>query len=163
VDLVVGAKGSPLQLILSTVLHVDIPTGNIPFAAAKSIAADPMVRSATPLSLGDTYRGARIVGTDAPSSSCTASRCAGQARSTRKWKPSSARKWRRSAGFAVGAQFAGSHGLAAAGTAHGDHPIASSASSRPRGRSSTGSSSRRSKACGKSTGATARSRRRRAK
>ena len=32
VDLVVGAKGSPMQLILSSVLHADIPTGNIPFA-----------------------------------------------------------------------------------------------------------------------------------
>ena len=29
VDMVVGAKGSPLQLVLSSVLHIDVPTGNI--------------------------------------------------------------------------------------------------------------------------------------
>ena len=33
IDLVVGAKGSPLQLILSSVYHIDIPTGIIPLAA----------------------------------------------------------------------------------------------------------------------------------
>ena len=31
IDMVVGAKGSPLQLILSSVYHVDNPTGNIPY------------------------------------------------------------------------------------------------------------------------------------
>jgi putative ABC transport system ATP-binding protein len=55
VDLVVGAKGSPLQLILSSVLHVDVPTGNIPYSAVKQIAADPMVQSATPLSLATRF------------------------------------------------------------------------------------------------------------
>ena len=38
VDLVVGAKGSPLQLVLSTVLHIDNPTGNISYNEAKKIA-----------------------------------------------------------------------------------------------------------------------------
>ncbi|MFT5102346.1 MAG: putative ABC transport system permease protein, partial [Planctomycetaceae bacterium] len=30
IDLVIGAKGSPLQLILSGVYHADVPPGNIP-------------------------------------------------------------------------------------------------------------------------------------
>lgn len=64
IDLVVGAKGSPLQLILSSIYHMDNPTGNIPYADAKALAANPMVRLAVPLALGDNYKGHRIIGTD---------------------------------------------------------------------------------------------------
>jgi putative ABC transport system permease protein len=63
VDLVVGAKGSPLQLVLSAVLQADAPTGNIPLAEAEKIARSPLVKLAVPVSMGDSYRGARIVGT----------------------------------------------------------------------------------------------------
>lgn len=64
VDLVVGAKGSPLQLILSTLFHVDNPTGNISLAEAKKIADNPLIKLAVPISLGDNYKGHRIIGTD---------------------------------------------------------------------------------------------------
>lgn len=64
IDVVVGAKGSPLQLILSTVQHVDIPTGNIPLSEAERLKRHPQIRQAIPLSLGDTYRQFRIVGTE---------------------------------------------------------------------------------------------------
>lgn len=64
VDLVVGAKGSPLQLILSSVYHLDIPTGNIPLEEARTLAANPMIKATVPLALGDSYQGFRIVGTD---------------------------------------------------------------------------------------------------
>ena len=40
IDLVVGAKGSPMQLILSSVYHIDVPTGNIPLAAAQALGGD---------------------------------------------------------------------------------------------------------------------------
>lgn len=63
IDVVVGAKGSPLQLVLSTVYHADVPTGNIDTAIADKIAHNPQVRAAIPLALGDNYRGNRIVGT----------------------------------------------------------------------------------------------------
>jgi len=63
IDLVVGAKGSPLQLILSSVYHIDIPTGNIPWDQAQKIIKHPQVAEAIPLALGDNYRGFRIVGT----------------------------------------------------------------------------------------------------
>ena len=33
IDLVVGAKGSPMQIILSSIYQLDVPTGNIPLAA----------------------------------------------------------------------------------------------------------------------------------
>lgn len=63
IDLVVGAKGSPLQLVLASILHLDSPTGNISYKDAKKIANSPMVKSAIPISYGDNYKGFRIVGT----------------------------------------------------------------------------------------------------
>lgn len=63
IDIVAGAKGSPLQLVLSTVYHADVPVGNIETADAGRIAHLPQVAKAVPLALGDNYRGWRIVGT----------------------------------------------------------------------------------------------------
>ncbi len=63
VDLVLGAQGSPLQLILSSVYQVDAPTGNIDYTEAKTWMRNPMVKKAIPLAFGDNYRGFRIVGT----------------------------------------------------------------------------------------------------
>jgi putative ABC transport system permease protein len=64
IDLVVGAKGSPLQLILANVYHIDFPTGNIKLDEAKNLMRNRLVKSAIPLALGDNYRGFRIVGTN---------------------------------------------------------------------------------------------------
>lgn len=64
IDLVVGAKGSPLQLVLSSIYYIDFPTGNIPMKAAMELARNPLVKKAVPLALGDNYKGIRIVGTD---------------------------------------------------------------------------------------------------
>ena len=66
VDLVIGAKGSPLQLVTSTLYHADDPTGNVPVASVAPFAnpRHPLIRGqAVPLALGDSYRGRRIVGT----------------------------------------------------------------------------------------------------
>jgi len=63
IDLVVGAKGSPLQLILSAIYHLDAPAGNISLAEARKIMDDPMVKEAIPLAYGDAYQGYRILGT----------------------------------------------------------------------------------------------------
>ena len=65
IDLVVGSKGSPMQLILSSVFHLDIPTGNIPLEEAEKLEQHPLVKSAIPVALGDNYNGFRIVGTNA--------------------------------------------------------------------------------------------------
>lgn len=62
VDLVVGAKGSPMQLILCNIFQVDFPTGNIKLVEAEKIARHSMVKKAIPLALGDSYEGYRIVG-----------------------------------------------------------------------------------------------------
>lgn len=62
-DMVIGAKGSPLQLVLSSVLHIDNPTGNIPLEEALELSKNPMVKEVIPVSYGDNYNGYRILGT----------------------------------------------------------------------------------------------------
>src|SRR5688572_21279320 len=64
IDLVVGAKGSPLQLILCNIFHIDFPTGNIKLAEAEKISKNRLVKKAIPLALGDSYQGYRIIGTN---------------------------------------------------------------------------------------------------
>ena len=64
IDLVVGAKGSPLQLILSSVYQIDNPTGNVYLDDVQAIAQNPMVKEMIPLSMGDNFQGYRILGTN---------------------------------------------------------------------------------------------------
>jgi putative ABC transport system permease protein len=66
VDLVAGAKGSPLQLILCGMYHIDNPTGNISVKNATPLLRPlhPLIKLAVPLSLGDNYKSYRIVGTN---------------------------------------------------------------------------------------------------
>ena len=63
IDIVVGAKGSPLQIVLSSIYHIDLPTGNIPYSSLKTISEDPLVEKVIPLALGDNWKNYRIVGT----------------------------------------------------------------------------------------------------
>jgi putative ABC transport system permease protein len=64
IHMVVGAKGSPLQLILATIYQIDAPTGNIKLSEANGLMRNPMVKTAIPLSMGDSYQGYRILGTN---------------------------------------------------------------------------------------------------
>ena len=111
IDMVVGAKGSPLQLILSSIYHIDIPTGNIPAAAQAQLAANPLVAEAIPLALGDSYQGYRIVGSTAD----YIRHYGGQAASGVPFGGSMqvvlGAEVARRTGIALGARFAGSHGL----------------------------------------------------
>jgi putative ABC transport system permease protein len=61
-DLLVGAKGSPTQLIMSTILLQDTPVGNIPLTYFEMLRRDPRVAHAIPLAMGDSVRGFRLVG-----------------------------------------------------------------------------------------------------
>jgi putative ABC transport system permease protein len=123
VDLVVGAKGSPLQLILSSVLHVDVPTGNIPYAEAQKLATHPMVASATPISLGDSYRGFRIVGANASYLDLYGARLATGQRFERTMEAVLGAQVAQRTGLSPGARFAGSHGLSSSGAAHESRPF----------------------------------------
>jgi putative ABC transport system permease protein len=120
IDLVVGAKGSPLQLVLAGVYHADVPPGNIPLAAVESLRANPLVREVIPLALGDSFRGFRIVGTEP----AFAAHYRATLATGRLWSaPLEAvlgSDVARATGLAVGATFAGSHGLAEGGGMHED-------------------------------------------
>jgi putative ABC transport system permease protein len=122
IDLVVGAKGSPMQLILSGIYHVDAPTGNIPLAAAQSLAKNRFVKKAIPLALGDSWRGYRIVGAghEYPQ------HYGANAAAGRLWeKPMEAVLGAEVAartGAAVGASFVGAHGIGGEGEEHKDAP-----------------------------------------
>ncbi|MDH4482115.1 MAG: ABC transporter permease [Rhodoferax sp.] len=121
IDVVVGAKGSPMQLILSGVLHLDVPPGNVPLAAVQALQKNPLVAEVIPISLGDNFRAYRIVGS---SSAYPALYQAALAQG---------RMWRapmevvlgatvaRTLGLRLGDTFVGSHGLGAGGHAHGDN------------------------------------------
>ncbi|MFI5446790.1 ABC transporter permease [Polaromonas sp. UC242_47] len=122
IDVVVGAKGSPMQLILSGVFQLDVPTGNVPLAAVQALQKHPQVAKLIPISMGDSFRGFRIVGTTpdylihyqarfaqgdvwaAPMQAVLGAQVAAQS------------------GLKVGDRFAGNHGLGGGGEAHGQTP-----------------------------------------
>jgi putative ABC transport system permease protein len=62
-EMLVGAKGSPLQLVLNTVFNLDISPGNIPWSVFEQLRDDPRVKLAVPFAVGDNYKGFRVVGT----------------------------------------------------------------------------------------------------
>jgi putative ABC transport system permease protein len=62
-EMIVGAKGSALQLVLNTVYQLGDPVGNIPYAVYARYRNHPMVSYAIPYGLGDNYKGFRIIGT----------------------------------------------------------------------------------------------------
>jgi putative ABC transport system permease protein len=125
IDLVVGAKGSPMQIILSSIYQLDVPTGNIPWRQAQELIAHRGVKQAIPLALGDNYQGFRIVGT----SHSYVTHYGGELREGRLWQAPleavlgsdvAARS-----GLAIGATFMGAHGLGGGGSGehlHDEHP-----------------------------------------
>ena len=147
IDLVVGAKGSPLQLILAGVFHIDVPPGNIPLAAVQELAANPQVAQLIPLSLGDTLRGFRIVGTTPayakhyratvahgeqwvvePQTTVQTNgrdqakvQAPGVARASTDLQAVLGAQVARETGLGPGARFASSHGLGGKGHEHGDN------------------------------------------
>ena len=62
-DLIVGARSSPVQLLLYSVFHIGSPTNSISRAAYDEIIDNRKVKWAIPLALGDSHRGYRVVGT----------------------------------------------------------------------------------------------------
>jgi putative ABC transport system permease protein len=122
IDVVVGAKGSPLQLILSGVFQIDTPTGNVPLADVLALQSNPQVAKLIPISMGDSFKGYRIIGTTPD----YLSHYAGVMASGAMWQaPMQAvlgAKVARDTGLRVGDGFVGSHGLGGGGHAHGQTP-----------------------------------------
>ena len=122
IDVVVGAKGSPMQLILSGVLQLDVPTGNIPLAAVKALQTHPQVAQLIPISMGDSFRGFRIVGTTPDYVSHYGAELAQGALWTLPMQAVLGAQVARQTGLQVGNTFVGSHGLGGGGHAHGQSP-----------------------------------------
>ena len=124
IDVVVGAKGSPMQLILSGVFHLDVPTGNVPLAAVKALEKNPQIAKVIPISLGDSFRGFRIVGTTLDyikHYNAQLDAIAGGALWAKPMQAVIGSQVARQTGLKVGNTFAGSHGLSD-GDAHGQLP-----------------------------------------
>ncbi len=121
IDLVVGAKGSPLQLVLSSIYHLDYPTGNIFYDDAEELSRNPLVKHTIPLSLGDNYGGYRIVGTNRD----YADLYKGKIKEGRYWlddmEVTIGSKVAKETGLTVGSEFSGVHGfMEEAGHSHDD-------------------------------------------
>ena len=122
IDVVVGAKGSPMQLILSGVLHIDVPPGNIPLKAVRELEQHPMVASIIPISLGDSFQSYRIVGTShAYLEHYQTTLATGGALWSKPMEVVLGATVARKLGATLGVTFAGSHGLGGGGHQHGDN------------------------------------------
>ena len=112
IDLVIGARGSPLQLILSSLYQIDIPTGNIAGDNIEIFARNRDIAQVIPLALGDNLGGFRIVGTTVDYVALYHA----EYKNGRSWeKPMEAVAGAYAAhklNLDVGSQFSGAHGLA---------------------------------------------------
>ena len=120
IDMVLGAKGSPLQLILSSIYQIDSPVGNIPLDEAERLTRNPMIKTAIPLSMGDNYQSFRIVGTNKKYLDHFDA-TVGQGRLFEQpLEVVIGPRVAEGAGLKVGDTFSGSHGLDAEGEKHAD-------------------------------------------
>jgi putative ABC transport system permease protein len=124
IDLVIGSKGSPLQLILSSIYQVDFPTGNILLGEAERWAAHPLVTQAIPLTLGDSLAGFRIVGTEHSYALHYGAELAAGRLWQEPFEATLGALVAANTGLGVGDAFVGSHGLAPGGPAHGEDAYA---------------------------------------
>ena len=113
IQMVVGAKGSPLQLVLSSVLHMDNPTGNISYKEALKLSNNRQVKTAVPLSFGDNYKNYRIVGTTKDFYKLYNSELASGVWNTKSLEVIIGADIANNLGLKVGSYFHGSHGLLA--------------------------------------------------
>ena len=122
IDVVVGAKGSPLQLILAGVFHMDVPPGNVPLEAVEALKSHPQVARVIPISVGDSFRSFRIVGTSLDYISHYGATVAQGALWTQPMQAVIGAQVAAQTGFKPGDGFVGSHGLGGGGHAHGENP-----------------------------------------
>ncbi|MEQ9402989.1 MAG: FtsX-like permease family protein [Cyclobacteriaceae bacterium] len=122
IDLVVGAKGSPLQIILASIFHIDFPTGNISLEEADKLTKNRLVASAIPLSLGDSYKGYRIVGTTQKYAELYAAEPGSGEWFGENMAATIGAKVARDLQLTIGDELQSAHGLAEGGGGHDEHP-----------------------------------------
>ena len=122
IDLVVGAKGSPLQLILAGVFHIDSAPGNIPLDAVQTLARHPMVGRVVPISIGDSLQGYRIVGSSPAYLALYDARFAAGSVWQKPMQAVLGAEVAEALKLRVGDTFSGAHGLGDTGELHQGHP-----------------------------------------
>lgn len=122
INLVVGAKGAPTQLILSSIYQVEAPTGNIPLETAQALSRNMMVRRAVPISLGDNLAGLRIVGTSPAYGAIYGAAMARGGWWTQPMEAVLGADAQKRLGLRIGDTFVGDHGLSPGGETHKDSP-----------------------------------------
>ncbi len=120
IDMVVGAKGSPLQIILSSIYQIDAPTGNIPLSEVATLKRNPFVKTVIPLSMGDNFNGFRIVGTEKSYIEHFDAKIASGKIFENSMDVTIGSKVASSGTLKIGSTFASAHGLDAGGDVHGD-------------------------------------------
>lgn len=133
IDLVIGAKGSPLQLVLSSVFALDVPTGNIRLSEAERFSKHPLVKRAVPVSLGDNAKGFRIVGTSPAYAGIYGGRLSTGTWWTKPMETVLGSEAARTMKLAPGQSFVGQHGLTAGGETHAHAPYRVTGILRPTG------------------------------
>jgi putative ABC transport system permease protein len=121
IDLVIGAKGSPLQLILCNIFHIDFPTGNISLAEAERIAGHRLIKKAIPMALGDSYQAYRIIGTNRNYPLLYNAELQDGNWFENELEVTLGANVAAITGFGVGDAFASAHGLSAGGHEHEEH------------------------------------------
>lgn len=122
VDLVVGAKGSPLQIIMSSLFAIDVPNGNIPLPVAERLSRHPLVAMAVPVSLGDNVHGLRIVGTKPQYALLYDAEIARGRYWSQPMEVVLGAQAARELNADIGVTFIGQHGLSAGGEMHSEFP-----------------------------------------
>ena len=121
IDLVVGAKGSPLQLILSSVYHIDFPTGNIKMEEAQRISRSRLVKKVIPLAMGDNVQGLRILGTNHDYLDLYAVKFAAGKAWEKPFEVTLGAESAKILGLKLGDSFSGSHGISVGSHDHDQH------------------------------------------
>ncbi len=122
VDLVVGPKGSALDLVLCCALHVSDPRGLISMKDAMQAVSNPMIRAAAPIALGDNVEGWRIMGTTPAIMDVYRAKIATGQMWSDKLQAVLGASTARALNFKIGDSFVGAHGLAAGGDLHDKFP-----------------------------------------
>ncbi|MCW5737762.1 MAG: FtsX-like permease family protein [Enhydrobacter sp.] len=122
VDLVVGPKGSALDLVLCCALHVSPPHGIVSTREVAAVLANPMVRSSAPIAVGDNVSGWRIVGTTPALLEVYRAKIAAGAIWTDKLQAVAGATAARALDLKLGDSFVGAHGLADSDEQHENFP-----------------------------------------
>jgi putative ABC transport system permease protein len=134
IDIVVGAKGSPLQNVLAAVYYQDVPSGNIRLLDVDALRAHPQVAKAIPIAMGDSVAGARIVGSTSEFVSFYGATLVSGVLAAAPMDAVVGAAVAARTGLKVGDSFVGAHGLGEVGVAHDSHPYRVSGILKPTGR-----------------------------